>query len=130
MNYTNLHCPTVDQKNCWHIIISWMIICLISLAPNVEWLGHIIVYCTDKLVQEETCKSATTSFSNYKMFELCPKPNFLKFDQVYTKKYQHLQHHISFIKSTMKYSFIMYLFDIVDIGVYFYKFGQTERNFT
>jgi hypothetical protein len=32
---------------------------------------------------------------------------------------QHLQHQISFIKSTMKYILLVHLFGIVDVNIYF-----------
>lgn len=54
----------------------------------------------------------------------------LKFDQIYRKIYQHLQHQISFTRFIITHVFILYIFDAVDISISFYKVGQTYRSLT
>ena len=39
--------------------------------------------------------------------------------------HQHQQHHISFIKSNIKYVLAMLLFGIVDVNIFVYKLGQS-----
>ena len=54
--------------------------------------------------------------------------NIIKFKQIYWRIYQHLQHQISSIRFTLKYIFILYIFDIVDINLFFYIHRQTKRS--
>lgn len=45
----------------------------------------------------------------YSILPFCPKSNFSSFDQVYRKTHYHLQHHISFTTSTIKYALIVFI---------------------
>jgi WD40 repeat protein len=55
------------------------------------------------------------SIPNYSPLWLYPKSNFFNFDQVYRKMHQHLGHHISFNKFSMKCVFVEHLFELVDL---------------
>ena len=43
--------------------------------------------------------------------------------------HQHLQHQARFLKSTMKYALIVHIFDITDVNIFSYKFGQKLEKF-
>ena len=50
---------------------------------------------------------------------------FSNFDQVYIQDYEDLQDQINISISTIRYIFILYLFNIVVVDIFFYIFGQT-----
>lgn len=56
---------------------------------------------------------------------LTPKSNFLKFESVYRKEDQYLWCKTSITRYTMENIFIVYLFDIINVGIVFYKVSQT-----
>lgn len=54
--------------------------------------------------------------------------NYFQFGQIYRKErqcYIYLWHKISVTKYIMKYIFILYLFDVIEVVTFFYKVGQT-----
>lgn len=47
------------------------------------------------------------------------------FEQVYIQKDEDLQYQINNSRPTIRYIFIIYLFNIADVDISFYIFGQT-----
>jgi hypothetical protein len=47
------------------------------------------------------------------------------FDQVYIKKEKYIELRISLIEYIIKYNFVIYLFDVINVGILLDRFGQT-----
>lgn len=71
------------------------------------------------------CRDDCTTISEQINFKKCLKCKFSKFDRIYGKTSQDLRYLISTIRCIMKYIFIIFLFDVINIVDLFYKFGQT-----
>jgi hypothetical protein len=41
----------------------------------------------------------------------------MKFHKIYRKMYQHLHHRIYIIRSIVKYTFILYVFQIIEVSI-------------
>jgi hypothetical protein len=52
------------------------------------------------------------------------KSSDAKFDQVYSRKFEHLQYQINTIRFIMTYIFVWYIFDIIGINNFSNKLGQ------
>jgi hypothetical protein len=64
---------------------------------------------------------------SYFMFWVWLKLNFVNFDKILTKKYQHLQYKTCCIRILITYIFKLFVFGIVNIDVFFYILGQNYR---
>ena len=58
---------------------------------------------------------------------LVKKSMLSKFDQAYIQKYEDKKYQININISTVRYIFIMYLFNIVVLNSFLYIFGPTKR---
>jgi len=85
--------------------------------------SHIPANCIFHKIWPDSCIPSIPKCKAFLVLSDSPKSNFSNFDQVYRKMHQYQQHRISFIKVTMNVM-IVHLFDIVDVNISFYKFGQ------
>ena len=60
----------------------------------------------------------TPSVSFYFAYKVWSKSIFIKFNQLYTKIYQHPQYETIIIRFIMKLIFILYNFDIVNVDTF------------
>jgi hypothetical protein len=75
---------------------------------------HVTVFCH---LQNWESKSNAPSISMNKVYKFSQKSTFSKFDQCYIQKYEHLLYQTNINRFTLKYTFIMYLFNIIDIDI-------------
>jgi hypothetical protein len=77
------------------------------------------------LVFSRNLFSITPSIPKRMMFYDCIKSNFLNFDKNYRKNYIYLWYEINIIRLIMRSIFIIYLFDVLSIDTFLYKFGHS-----
>ena len=67
----------------------------------------------------------TTSVPMNKAYIIFEKSNYVNFDQVSWRNYEHVQYKINMVRCIMKYIFTWYPYNIIVVDNFFKKFGQS-----
>ena len=65
-----------------------------------------------------------------KAYIIFEKSNYVKFDQVFWKNYEHVQYKINMVTCIMKYIFTWYPYNIIVVDNFVKKFGQNLLSLT